>query len=63
MLERAPRTFPTVRMGSSADLMPGERVVAIGNPHGQTHTVSIGIISGLHRDVPTSPPTSCPSRT
>ncbi|MBL4771127.1 MAG: trypsin-like peptidase domain-containing protein [Planctomycetes bacterium] len=47
-----PRTkFPTVRMGISNDLMPGERVIAIGNPHGQTYTVSEGIISGLHRDV------------
>jgi len=44
-------TFPTVRMGTSADLMPGETVVAIGNPYGQTHTVSTGIISGLHRGV------------
>ena len=43
--------FPTVRMGTSADLMPGERVVAIGSPHGQTYTVSSGIISGLHRDI------------
>lgn len=48
--------FPTVRLGTSADLMPGERVVAIGSPHGQTYTVSTGIISGLHRDV------SVPSR-
>ena len=44
--------FPTVRMGTSSDLMPGERVVAIGNPHGQTYTVSTGIISGLYREVP-----------
>lgn len=43
--------FPTVRWGTSVDLMPGEPVVAIGNPHGQTYTVSTGIISGLHRDV------------
>ncbi|MFT4538234.1 MAG: serine protease Do [Planctomycetota bacterium] len=43
--------FPTVRLGQSSDLFPGERVVAIGNPMGQTHTVSQGIISGLHRDV------------
>ncbi|MEE8467445.1 MAG: trypsin-like peptidase domain-containing protein [Planctomycetota bacterium] len=44
--------FPTVRMGTSAGLYPGERVIAIGNPYGQSHTVSTGIISGLHRDVP-----------
>ena len=45
-------SFPPVRLGTSSDLMEGERVVAIGNPHGQTHTVSTGIISGLHRHVP-----------
>ncbi|MFO1010034.1 MAG: trypsin-like peptidase domain-containing protein [Planctomycetota bacterium] len=44
--------FPTVPLGTSADLMLGERVIAIGNPYGQTHTVSQGIISGLHRNVP-----------
>ncbi|MCP3916660.1 MAG: trypsin-like serine protease [bacterium] len=43
--------FQSVRLGTSADLMHGERVIAIGNPHGHTHTVSTGIISGLHRDV------------
>ena len=43
--------FPTIPLGTSADLMPGEQVIAIGNPYGQTHTVSVGIISGLHRNV------------
>jgi len=43
--------FPTVHLGTSSDLMIGERVIAIGNPYGHTHTVSVGIISGLHRDV------------
>ena len=28
-----------------------ETVVAIGNPHGRTHTVSQGIVSGLYRDL------------
>jgi S1-C subfamily serine protease len=45
------RDFPTIPLGTSSDLMPGETVVAIGNPHGQTHSVSQGIISGLHRNV------------
>jgi serine protease Do len=43
--------FPTIPMGSSADLMIAEPVLAIGNPFGQTLTVSRGIISGLHRFV------------
>jgi serine protease Do len=42
---------PTIPLGTSSDLMPGETVIAIGNPVGQTHTVSQGIISGLHRNV------------
>lgn len=48
---RGERDFPTVPMGTSSDLMIGETVVAIGSPYGQTHTVSSGIISGLHRNV------------
>src|SRR5258706_5681965 len=48
---RGERDFPTIPMGTSSDLMIGEPVIAIGNPYGQTHTVSEGIISGLHRNV------------
>jgi serine protease Do len=48
---RSEREFPTIPLGTSSDLMIGETVVAIGNPYGQTHTVSQGIISGLHRNV------------
>ncbi len=48
--------FGKVPMGTSSDLMIGERVVAIGNPYGHTHTVSVGIISGLHRGVKISDP-------
>jgi serine protease Do len=43
--------FPTIPMGTSSDLMIAEPVLAIGNPFGQTLTVSRGIISGLHRYV------------
>ncbi len=32
--------------------MRGEKVVAIGNPFGYQHTVTEGIISALHRDIP-----------
>ena len=45
------KVFPTLALGASHDLMIGEKVVAIGNPHGQALTVSSGIVSGLHRDI------------
>jgi serine protease Do len=47
-IERA-EPFPTIPLGTSSDLMIAEPVLAIGNPFGQTLTVSRGIISGLHR--------------
>lgn len=45
------RKFPVVVLGTSSDLMIGERVIAIGNPYQQRLSVSSGIISGLHRDL------------
>ncbi len=44
------KSFPTVPFAQSEPLL-GETVIAIGNPYGQTHTVSTGIISGLHRNI------------
>jgi len=46
--------LPVISIGTSSDLMPGEDVMAIGNAFGYEHTVTRGIISGLHRDVPVS---------
>jgi serine protease Do len=43
--------FTTVPLGISDDLMIAEPVLAIGNPLGHSNTVSMGIISGLHRNV------------
>lgn len=48
----APRPVPVINFGTSSDLMRGEKVVAIGNPFGYQHTVTEGIISALHRDIP-----------
>ncbi|HOY88175.1 MAG TPA: trypsin-like peptidase domain-containing protein [Bacillota bacterium] len=43
--------LPYAILGSSGDLRPGEWVVAIGNPHGFEHTVTVGIVSALDRNL------------
>lgn len=48
----AKSSLPVIRCGTSSDLMRGERVIAIGNPFGYHHTVTEGIVSALHRDIP-----------
>ncbi len=45
--------LPAVPMANSADLMPGETVIAIGNPFGFSHTVTTGVISALERTIQT----------
>lgn len=46
-------SLPSVSMGDSTDLMPGESVIAIGNPYGFSHTVTMGVISALDRTIET----------
>jgi serine protease Do len=46
------RNLPAVPLGSSADLMIGETVIAIGNPFGLSHSVTTGVISARGRTVP-----------
>jgi len=41
--------LPTVQLGSSADLLPGQWAIAIGNPLGLDNTVTAGIISAIGR--------------
>ncbi|MBI2059858.1 MAG: trypsin-like peptidase domain-containing protein [Nitrospirae bacterium] len=45
--------LPTLGMGRSNDIMIGETVIAIGNPFGLSHTVTVGVVSALHRSVKT----------
>ncbi len=45
------RPIPAIEIGRSADLMVGETVITLGNAYGYENTVSVGIVSALHRDV------------
>ncbi len=38
-------------LGNSDEILPGDWVVAIGNPFGLDHTVTVGIVSAKHRDI------------
>lgn len=45
------RDLPSVRLGDSGDILPGETVIAIGNPFGFNHTVTTGVVSALGRTI------------
>ena len=40
-----------IRVGQSSSLKVGQQCVAIGNPFGFDHTLTVGVISGLNRDI------------
>lgn len=45
------KDLPSVAMGDSSDIMPGEAVIAIGNPFGFAHTVTTGVVSAVDRTI------------
>jgi serine protease Do len=47
----ADHPLPVMPLGTSSDIMVGETVVAIGNAYGYEHTVSVGVVSAVKRDV------------
>jgi len=49
------KPLPTVRWGDSDKLMPGDQVLAIGNPFGIGTTVTAGIVSARGRDLHSGP--------
>jgi serine protease Do len=49
LTEKPNHTLPEIKFGDSTQMQPGDWVMAIGNPFGYAHTVSVGVVSGLDR--------------
>ncbi len=47
--------LPVVVLGNSDELRVGQQVVAIGNPLGQDHSVTTGVVSAVNRDLLVDP--------
>jgi len=52
VLKVAGKGLPARPLGRSSDLLIGETVVAIGNPFGLSHSVTVGVLSARGRAVP-----------
>lgn len=44
--------LPVIELGDSDNIQIGEWAIAIGNPLGFKHTVTLGVVSAIHRKIP-----------
>ncbi len=51
-MEKLDRKLPFLKFGDSDKLRVGEWVIAVGNPYGVGHTVTIGVLSGRGKRLP-----------
>ena len=49
LVDKPNRTLPVAQFGDSSQIEAGDWVVAIGNPFGYEHTVTVGVISATQR--------------
>ncbi len=52
LTEKPKRELAEVKFGDSSQMQPGDWVMAIGNPFGLAHTVSVGVVSATERPFP-----------
>ena len=52
LTEKPNHTLPEAKFGDSAQMQPGDWVMAIGNPFGLAHTVSVGVDQRARAAVP-----------
>ncbi len=52
LIKKPTHVLPEAKFGDSDQMQPGDWVMAIGNPFGLDHTVSVGVISALSRQSP-----------
>jgi S1-C subfamily serine protease len=50
-IDAPPGKLPPIALGTSRDLLVGQRVYAIGNPFGLDQTLTTGIVSALNREI------------
>jgi S1-C subfamily serine protease len=51
-IDAPPTKLTPITIGTSDDLVVGQKVLAIGNPFGFDHTLTVGVVSALGREIP-----------